>query len=258
MNRSRSIGLGMLLVICGLLVAMVGGASDAAMVKVGPLVLRADGGFTPHQLPRHTFAPINFQGHADIHSTSSEPVPAVQQMVLDFDRDGRVTTAGLAVCTPTEIEGTTPQTARQKCEKAIIGTGHVGAVVTLPGSSSVQVGSPLTLFNGPPQGGNRTVVAHAQTNVPVSQTFVVVIPLERRSGAYSYRATVDIPKIADGYGALNHIDAKVGKLYRFKGSDRSYASARCSDSILETHGRLLFAEGTVISGAIYKACSPLD
>ena len=42
------------------------GAANAALVKVGNLVLTADGSFTPRILPRSTFAPINFKGHADL------------------------------------------------------------------------------------------------------------------------------------------------------------------------------------------------
>jgi hypothetical protein len=258
MKRHRSIGLGALLALAALLAVIVGRAADAAMVQVGPLVLRADGGFTPQELPRNAYAPIRFQGHADINSRTAEPVPPLQQMKLDFDRDGRITTNGLAVCSPTQIEGTSPQAARQTCKGAIVGTGHVEVTVTLPGSDGVDIQSPLTLFNGPRQAGNVTVLAHAQATFPKLETHVVVIPVERRGGAFSYRATVDMPKIAEGYGALTHVDGKLGRLYRFGGKERSYTSARCSDGILETQGRLLFAEGTVILGSIFKACNPLD
>lgn len=258
MSRFRSISLCLLLALCGLTVAIVGRAADAAMVQVGPLVLKADGGFTPRHLPQNRRVPIKFEGHADIESRNSEPPPAVRQMRLDFDRDGLIETNGLASCLPSQIEGTTPQVARQVCEAAIIGTGNVGVVITLPGSHSVNIKSPLTLFNGPRQEGNLTVVAHAQANFPAPETFVVVVPIERRQGAFSYRATVDVPAIAQGYGAITHVDGKLGRLYRYRGSERSYTLARCSDGILETRGLLWFADGTVISGSLFKPCSAVN
>ncbi len=228
------------------------------MVRYGPLVLRADGGFTPHKLPRDRYAPISFQGHAEISSTNSEPPPAVRQVRLDFDSDGRVTVAGLPSCPPAEIEGLSPGDARQRCAGAIVGTGHVSALVALPESKRVTVHSPLTLFNGPRQDGDLTVIVHAQANYPALETYVVVVPLERRSGVYGYRATFDVPPIAGGYGALTHIDARIGRRYRFHGEPRSYISARCSDGIFQTQGRIWFADGTIMSGSVFKACTAID
>jgi hypothetical protein len=235
--------------IAGLL--LVAGA-NAAMVIYGTLVVRADGGFRPQALPRRAYAPISFQGHAEVGTTDSQPPPALRSAVLDFDRDGRLATAGLPVCPPARVEGTTPAEARRRCRGAIVGGGHVSAAVTLPGQATVAVRSPLTLFNGPRQGGHPTVLAHARTTYPSPQTYVVAVPIERRRGRY--RASFEVPAIAGGFGALTHVGIKVGRRYRFRGITRSYVSARCSDYILETHGRLSFADGTIISGTLFKPC----
>jgi len=45
--------------------ALFGGSASGALVEVENLVLRADGGFKPQSLPRHRFAPIDFQGHVE-------------------------------------------------------------------------------------------------------------------------------------------------------------------------------------------------
>lgn len=241
-----------------LLLLAVAGTAGAAKVRVGTLVLTADGGFTPQLLPKRSYAPISFQGHADIKTTNGAPPPPLTRIRLDFDRDGLLTTAGLAACPPSRIEAATPKQARRACAGALVGTGHVGAAISLPGRSRIDVSSPLSLFNGPRQEGNPTVIAHAQTTVPAVQTYVMVVPVERlRSRYYGYRATLDLPEIAGGYGALTHIDAKVGRRYRAGGAERSYISARCSDSILETFGYVSFADGTVISGSIFKPCRAL-
>lgn len=238
--------------ILGLLAA---GDATAALVRTGTLVLRADGGFTPLLLPRRAYAPISFQGHVDIASTGSGPPPALQSASIDFDRDGRLTTAGLPVCPPASIEGTASGEARQRCRAAIVGSGHVSAVVTLPGEGPVVVSSPLTLFNGPREGGNPTIVAHAQTTYPSPETYVVVAPIQRLASRYSYRATFEVPTIAGGYGALTHVDLKIGRRYRSHGVERSYLSARCSDNVLETRGRFGFADGTIVAGTVFKACN---
>jgi hypothetical protein len=246
----RLLGIGVL--ICCVLLAS--GAS-AALVKVGNLVLTADGGFTPRRLPRRAYAPIDFRGFADLRSTDGSVPASLRQAVIDFDRDGRLTTGGLAVCQPAMLEGATPAEARSRCSAAIVGTGHIDALIAREGQSPVAASSALTLFNGPRQDGEPTVILHARTTVPAVQTFVITVPIERRRGAYRYRATVDVPPIAGGLGSITHLDVRVGKRYSFHGAKRSYAAARCGDGIFRTHGRFSFSDGIVIDGSIEKACT---
>jgi hypothetical protein len=238
---------------------LVAAMADAALVRVGRIVLRADGGFTPQALPRHTYAPISFRGHANVESTDSQPVPALRFFRLEFDRDGRLTTKGLPICAPSQLEGTTPEAARRICGKAMVGSGTVAASLADPGLRGVVLRSPLSLFNGPRIGGNATVVAHARALVPRPQTYVVLITIERVHGAFSYRVSAEIQEFAEGIGALIHLDAEVGRRYRAGGVKRSYVSARCSDSVFETRGRFEFAdpEATVIEGSVFKACRPI-
>jgi hypothetical protein len=241
----------------GVLIACVllAGGANAALVKTGNLVLTADGGFTPRDLPRRTYAPIDFEGHADLKAVDGSIPPALQQLELEFDRDGRLSTAGLPICRPAQLEEATPAEARSRCRGAIVGTGHVGALIAQEGGAPIAVSSLMTLFNGPRQEGRPTVIFHARTTVPAVQTFVITIPIEKRGGLYRYRAIVNVPPIAAGRGSLTHLDVKVGRRYRFQGSERSYAAARCGDGIFRTHGRFAFAEGLIIYGDVEKACS---
>ncbi|HWM64341.1 MAG TPA: hypothetical protein VNP96_10180 [Solirubrobacterales bacterium] len=256
MGRVEPLKIAAMLAACAVLFATVAASAGGATVRVGKLVLRADGGFAPRMLPRREYAPIRFQGHADIKTTDGSPPPALQRIRLDFDRDGRLTTAGLPVCQPAQLAGATPQQARSRCAGALVGTGHVKATIGVPGLR-VNVTAPLSLFNGPGLSGNRTVIAHSQTIFPLPETYVVTIPVERRRGVYGYRSTFDLPPIAGGFGALTHIDAKIGRRYRAGGAERSYISARCSDGILQTLGLATFADGTVISGSLFKGCQAL-
>jgi hypothetical protein len=245
------------LLVAGALICCVlfAGAANAALVKVGNLVLTADGGFTPHSLPRSTYSPIDFKGRANLKAVDGSVPPALQQLVLDFDRDGRLTTAGLPVCQPASLQEVTPEEARKRCPGAIVGSGHAGAMISSDGQPPVLVGSPLTFFNGPRLEGKPTVILHARITAPAVQNFVITIPIEKRPGLFRYRATLDLPPIAAGRGSLIHLDAAIGKRYRFGGRKRSYVEARCGDGIIRTHGRFTFAEGTIIDGSVEKACT---
>jgi hypothetical protein len=250
--RKRLLATAMLLMAAAVVLA---GSAGAATVRVGTLVLHADGGFAPRVLPKHAFAPIHFQGYGEIKTTDGSMPPALEHVKLEFDHDGRLTTTGLAACQPSSIEGTSPDLARRRCGAAIVGKGHISAKVDLA-IARIDLSSPLTLFNGPRQNGNATVIAHAQAPFPVSETYVIVIPIERRHGTFGYRASFDIPPIAAGLGSLTRIDARIGRRYRVGGASRSYVSARCSDYVLQTQGYFSFSDGNIVYGSVFKSCRP--
>jgi hypothetical protein len=245
-------------VLCAASVALLAGISGAATVRVGTLVLHADGSFEPRLLPKRAYAPIRFEGYGEITTTNGKLPPALEHVKIDFDRDGRLTTAGLPVCSPSKLGEATSQQARNRCSGSIVGTGHLAAAIPLGGVGRIEMSAPLTIFNGPRQDGSPTAVLHAQAPFPVSETYLVVAPIERlERGTYGYRTEFDIPPIAGGLGSLTRIDAKVGRSYRAGGGERSYVAARCSDYILQTQGYFSFADGNIIYGSVFKACRPI-
>jgi hypothetical protein len=210
-------------------------AGEGALVIVNDIVLRADGGFRPRELPRQRFAPIDFQGRFDISAKGGGKPVALEEVAVDFDRDGRLGVVGLPVCPPERVAVAGPAEARRACPGAIVGTGHLEAQIGLP-EGTVVARSALTLFNGPRQEGDPSVVLHARTTVPVPQTFAIVIPIQRRPGEFRYRARLALPPIAGGLGAVTHVDVEVGR--RFSAGGRT------------------FADGTVVDGSVEKPCRP--
>lgn len=249
-DLKRLMGMGALLV-C----VLCAGTAGAALIRFDNLILTANGGFTPRILPRHSFAPIEFQGQANLRAVDGGLPLATRQILLDFDHDGRLSTAGLPVCDPAALVEATPAVARARCADAIVGRGTVAAMIAVEGGAPVMARSPLTIFNGPRQEGHPTAILHARTTVPATQTFVITVPIERRRGDFRYRATIEVPPIAAGRGSLTHVDGRVGRRYRFRGSERSYVSARCSDNVLRTHGRLTFVDGSIVDGTLELGCT---
>jgi hypothetical protein len=233
--------------------ALLATSAPAALIQVDGLVLRADGGFQPQTLPRHGYAPIDFQGYFDISAKNGSPTPVLQEALIDFDRDGRLDVAGLPTCDPSRIAAASTQQARSICAGAQVGTGRLQATVAL-GGGSVRVNAPLTIFNGPRQDGNPTAIFHSQTSVPTTQTYAIVVPIERRQGGFRYRVRIVVPPIAEGRGALTGLRVAIGRHYRAGGHDHSYVSARCSDNVLKTHGHFSFQSGTIIDGSVEKYC----
>lgn len=230
------------------------GTATGALVEVEDIVLRADGGFKPQTLPRREFAPIDFHGRLDIAAKSGGRPSPLRQALIDFDRDGRLSVAGLPTCAPESIATVGSEEARAICAKALVGTGNIEAMISLP-SGTLQASSPLTIFNGPRLGGLPTAVLHARLDAAgMAETYAILVPIEKRRGDFRYRARLDVPPIAGGAGAITHVDVKIGRRYRAAGKQRSYASARCSDNILQTHGRFSFEAGTIVDGLVEKFC----
>jgi hypothetical protein len=238
---------------CALALLPASAFAGGALVKVNGLILRANGSFEPSSLPRHKFVPIEFEGYFDVAATGGAKPVALEQAVIDFDRDGRLGAVGLPVCQPEWIADASPAEARQTCAGAIVGTGRIEALIGLA-AGPVMASSPLTIFNGPPAGGDPTVVLHARTTVPAAQTYAIVVPIERHRG--HYRATLDLPPIAAGLGAITRVQVHVGRRFSAGGRRRSYVSAHCSTGILKTHGHFSFADGTIIDGNVETPCTP--
>lgn len=254
--QRRRLNRKLLAALCVLVTLLVAASANGALVIVNNIVLHADGGFHPRTLPRDRYAPIDFRGYFDIAAKVGAKPPALLQAKIDFDRDGRLSVAGLPVCPPERVAAASTSEVRRACSSAIVGRGKVEAVVALA-DGPVPVSSPLTIFNGPRQAGNPTVILHARTPAPAPQTYAILAPIERRPGPFRYRVTLDFPPVAGGLGAITYVEAEVGRHYLAGGQRRSYISARCRDGILDTHGRFTFEEGTVIDGSVEKACTPI-
>lgn len=242
-----------------LLACAVGAAVAAAnaLVETREVRIEVNAAFQPRNLPVKSFAPVQFSGSLTVAKPGGGQPPALDQIVLDFDRDGRLDVGGLPTCAPESIAQVSVEEARRICKSAQVGTGEIELLVALPFSGNlVPTSSPLTLFNGPRLEGKPTVIVHAQTTVPATQTYAFTVPIEKRPGEFRYRATVDIPPLAGGYGAITKISATIGRRYSAGGKQRSYVSARCSDHILRSHGAFTFANGLTIEGVgLEKYCA---
>ena len=59
----------------------------------------------------------------------------LNQVVVDFDRDGRLDASGLPTCPVEAVAQASSEEARAHCKGAIVGEGHLGAIVVYGGST---------------------------------------------------------------------------------------------------------------------------
>jgi hypothetical protein len=222
---------------------------------IGPTAVSTTATIFPRALPAKKDVPVTVSSVTRIKTTNGSQPPQLSRLIFGFDKNGSVDTRGLPVCTEAELAGTTSATARKRCPGAIVGEGIGRAEVRLPGLSPQEVSMPLTFFNAPPAGGNPTLIGHAYETVPAPKTLLVPIEIERiHQGRYGYQVTVELPEIADGYGAATLAKATIGKTWKRGGKTVGYANAHCSGGRLQVHGSLSFKSGDFFPGTLTSPC----
>lgn len=234
------------------------GVAEAITLRVGDIVISGDGGFSPTTLPKNENAPIRLHGYAKFKTTDGTRPSPLRQLVLEFDKHGEVETRGLEKCTMAKLVATSVKQARHNCPGAIVGTGFGTAVVQLPEQRPIEASSPLTLFNGPVEHGDPTVLGHAHLDYPAPTTYVISIVIERiHHGRYGFRTIANFPRIANDYGSPVSGHLTIGKTWKYKGKTLSYANARCADGRLQAHAEFTFKDEDSVSGTIFKPCHVL-
>jgi hypothetical protein len=237
-------------------VALVGaGAAQALKLRIGDIVIVANGGFSPTTLPKHENAPIKLFGSATFKTVDGSRPSPLRRLVLEFDKHGAVETRGLQKCTMAKLVATTTKQARKLCPGAIVGTGYGTALVELPEQRPIEASSPLTLFNGPVKNGNPTVLGHAHIDYPGPTTYVILIEIQKvHHGRYGFKTVANFPRIVNDYGSPISGHLTIGREWMYKGQRLSYANAHCADGRLQAKAQFSFKDGSFVQGTVFKPC----
>ena len=156
-----------------------------------------------------------------------------------------------------KLEGTTPQQARSRCAKALVGEGDGrGAGADCRAGAGRKISSPLSFFNAPPTGGRPTIIAHAYETIPKPKTLLVPIVIEKvNGGRYGYRAEVELPEIAEGYGSAILAEATIGLTYKHGGREgRLHQRHAAAAAACRCTGKLIFANGDFFPATLTSPC----
>jgi len=241
--------------IAGLAGLLACASAYALKIEIDKTVVSATAGISPRVLPARANAPVEVDSVTRIKTTDGSQPPKLSKIVFVFDKHGSVDTKGLPVCTMAKLADTTTAVARKRCGGAIVGTGVGEADVRLPGQPPLAISTPLTFFNAPPTGGKPGLIAHAYETVPAPKALLVPFSIERiRQGRYGFRVEIQIPEIADGYGAATLAQATLGKTWKRGGKTVGYTNAHCQGGRLQVHGKLSFTDGSFFPGTLTSPC----
>jgi hypothetical protein len=231
------------------------GTAYALTAEIGNTVVSATASLQPRALPAKGNAPVTLSNITRIGNRDHSPLPSLKKIVFQLDKHGTVDTKGLPVCTVAKLANATPSEARKRCAGALVGDGVGKAQVNMPGQPTTTISSPLSFFNGPPKGGKPTLLAHAYETVPAPEALVVPITIERiKHGRYGYRAVVELPEIAGGFGAATLAEANLGRTRTRGGKKVGYLNAHCAGGRLQVYGTLSFSNGDFFPATLTSPC----
>lgn len=242
-------------VFAALLAVGVCASAYAITAEVGPVWISATATLHPRELPAHGNKPVFLSSVTRVGSHDGSTPPTLQTLLFELDKNGTIDTKGLPTCSTAKLEGTTPAQARKRCADALVGKGTGKALVTIPGRAPFQITSPLSFFNGPLDHGQPTLIAHAYETVPAPQAILVPITIERVAhGRYGFRAEVQFPAIAGGYGAAILAEAKIGAIRQRGGREVGYINAHCVGGRLQVQGKAEFTNGDLFPVTLTSPC----
>ena len=100
----RRIAIPLLLALAAL--TALAAVATAEIAQKGNLRISFDGSFTPHSLPRDKPAPITVSVAGAIATTDGSHPPALRQLEIALNRNGRISTRGLPACSSPLLQST--------------------------------------------------------------------------------------------------------------------------------------------------------
>jgi hypothetical protein len=227
------------------------------VVTVGNLRITANGNFSPTQLPKNKLAPITLDLSGKIEALDHTHPPAIQEVVIETDKNGAINAKGLPACTSGKLQAQTSAKARAICKSALVGEGRTSVEVEFPEQAPFIAKSELLVFNGGVKGSTTSAFVHAYLSSPVSAAVVVPVTVSKvHNGRYGLKTVAKIPKIAGGYGSPLSFSLKVDRKFTFKGKQQSYLLAKCPDGHLNAKGVGLFSGPLRLAGSLVRTCTP--
>jgi len=244
-----TVALAALFALAALALAGVATAEKPVRVRSGNIELVANGGFKPHALSRTKWTPITFSVSGELSTVDGTHVPAMDEFILETDKNGMVDVSGVPVCDKGKIQAVDTKQAEAACRPAIIGSGVATAGIEFEESPEIFAKSKIIAFNGGVEGGVTTLYIHAYLTVPVPAAIVSTVKITKiHKGRYGTLSVTTIPKIAGGSGSVKRFELAISR--------RGVLLAKCTDGKLQARGTAHFVDGNELSAEVVRACTP--
>jgi hypothetical protein len=244
-------------------VALLGAALAAVQpVQSGNLRIGFDAGFAPHALPRDREAPVRVTLAGSVATTDGSRPPRLQRISIALNRYGKLTTRGLPVCAPGDLETTSSATALERCREALVGHGRFVADLVLAVGETLPVEGRILAFNSRVS-AKPAILLHIYASKPVTASVVLVFKISHRPrGKFGTVVSTNIPTIASNIGYVTDLSLSFDRRYSSGGKRLSFLSARCAAPagfpgalFSFARGSFLFAGGKRLTTTVVRDCA---
>lgn len=230
------------------------------VIPINPLEVTFDADFSPRALPKTERAAVAFTIAGAIRTKDGSLPPALEELVLEFDRNSLIDGTDLPRC-----EGRSRDIRRSlaeikaACKEAIVGGGRATFWIAFPENTPIPVVTDLVVLNGGVERGVTTLYAAGWIATPLSR--MVVLPIEigkKLRGRIGTKATLAVPKVAGGFGFLTELSLTLRRRIAGKDTGVGIMSLKCPNGRFLVQTRATFADGTLVQGELPRRCRAKD
>ncbi|HVC06735.1 MAG TPA: hypothetical protein VND98_04000 [Solirubrobacterales bacterium] len=235
----------LLLTAIALLAASVAHAEKAAS---GRVVVNVEGELNSPSAPTDRLIPVGLLLGGSITTTDLSVPPELNRVIVDFNEDISLQTAGLPNCPLARLESVSAETAKRECATAMVGHGNFSARIALPSQQPFMLNGKLLAFNGH-IGSRPAILAQVTSERPLPLTFVIPFEIKRVRGASGTEVIGTIPPIL-GNGEITAFHLSLKRFYSRAGHPASLLRAKCApfgDSFPTGNASFYFSDGTMVS-----------
>jgi hypothetical protein len=221
-----------------------------------------EGGITPKALPRTEMAPVAVKIDSSFKSTEGvDPPPQLRTISIGINRAGKIFDQGLPTCRVRKIQPATIRAAKNLCNDAIVGNGHVQVRIHLANQPPFTFKGPMLVFHAKRSGGDRRLLAQVYGRKPPS-AFILNFRIVKTAGEFGTVIKTTLPKSARKWAYVTHFDMKLQRTYTYGGQRHSYVSAKCAapegfpGAVYNfAQGNFGFAGGETVTSSLVRDCT---
>lgn len=209
------------------------------------------GDVKPSRLPDDRVAPVSVDGGFKAYTASGDPPPAIREVDLELDRHIWLTTTGLPVCHPSNVE----IPIEQACRDSIVGKGSARFDIRFEEVQPILANARATVYSAPAGAAVAKFLVVLDLRIPVLATAVISVVVHRVDrGIYGFRAEAKVPDVAGGAGRLIELRLRIGKRWKYRDERYSLLSARCTNGRLQERSTFLFSDESAIGTTLIEPC----
>ncbi|TMK57334.1 MAG: hypothetical protein E6G51_06095 [Actinobacteria bacterium] len=210
--------------------------AEPVVVFEEPLLTQFHFGLTPSKLPRTKSKPVRLSIAGSNKTRDGSHVPALRAVELQLDRRFSFDLAGVPVCETGIHYDVRPNPIERECADAAVAHGQVTVEVAFPEQPLTTASGALTVYNRGRKPGGFDLDGWAYFSAPVTGGVYLPVKVRKASnGRYGWKAQLEAPKIAGGYGSIASYS-----MHFLKG----IVAASCGGRQLQIASTSTFVDGT--------------